>query len=123
MINLVIALSLWGQYWSHCYVRIFCNNEAVVQVVKTSKTRDLFVAVCVRNIWLISAIKDIKLDIHHIMETKNTTADLLSRLHSTSPVNQKLLQNILDNGILDSLIQINSSLDNMLAFPPSPPHN
>ena len=74
-----------------------------MQVVKTSKTKDLFLASCVRNIWLISAIEDIKLDVYHIMGKKNITADLLSRLHSRSPVNQKLLQNILDNYIWDKI--------------------
>ena len=94
MINLVIVLHLWVQHWSHSHVRIYCDNEAVVQVVRASKTRDLFLAACVRNVWLISAIQDIKLDIHHIMGKKNITSDLLSRLHSPHPVNQKLLQQI-----------------------------
>ena len=80
MFNIVIALRLWAKFWAHSYVRIYCDNMAVVQVVKTSKTRDRFLAACVRNIWFLSATWDIKLDIKHIPGKHNTIADLLSRL-------------------------------------------
>ena len=34
---------------------IYCDNEAVAQVVATSKTRDLLLGACIRNLWLIIA--------------------------------------------------------------------
>ena len=55
MFNIVIALMLWAKFRAHSYVRIYCDNMAVVQEVKTSKTRDRFLAACVRNIWFLSA--------------------------------------------------------------------
>ena len=44
MFNIVVALRLWAKFWSHSYVRIHCDNMTVVQVVKTSKTKDQFLA-------------------------------------------------------------------------------
>ena len=52
MFNIVIALRLWAKFWAHSYVRIHCDNMAVVQVVKTSKTRDQFLSACIRFVCL-----------------------------------------------------------------------
>ena len=71
--------------------KIFCDNLAVVQVVKSSKTKDKFLAACIRNIWLILASNDIEIVIEHIEGKKNVIADLLSRLHSPVGVNNTLL--------------------------------
>ena len=54
-------------------------------------TKDLFLAACIRNIWLLKATFDVDLHIFHIKGFHNTEADLLSRLHSTKSVNQNLL--------------------------------
>ena len=42
MLNIVLALRTWGSYWQHKKIKIFCDNLAVVQVVKSSKTKDKF---------------------------------------------------------------------------------
>ena len=91
MLNIVLALRTWGSYWKHHKIKIFCDNLAVVQVVKSSKTKDKFLAACIRNIWLISASNDIEIVIEHIEGKKNVIADLLSRLHSQVGVNNTLL--------------------------------
>ena len=82
MLNIVLALRTWGSYWKHHKINFFCDNLAVVQVVKSSKTKDKFLAAYIRNIWLISASDDIEIIIKHIEGKKNVIADLLSRLHS-----------------------------------------
>ena len=94
MLNLVIALKLWARKWSHSVVRFFCDNLAVVQVVRTGKTRDNMLSLCLRNIWLITATYDIDLHIEHIQGQANTIADILSRLYSPKPVNAQLLQSL-----------------------------
>ena len=66
MLNLLIALRLWAHQWSYSRVRFFCDNLAVVQVVRTGKTRDNMLSLCLRNIWLITAAHDIDLRIDHI---------------------------------------------------------
>ena len=66
MLNLAIALKLGGQKWAYMTVRFYCDNLAVVQVVNTGKTRDEWLALCLRNIWLLAASYDISLRIDHI---------------------------------------------------------
>ena len=67
MLNIVIALRTWGTWWSHSNIKIFCDNLGVVQVVRTGKTRDPFLSLCIRNIWLLTALLDIQLDIFYII--------------------------------------------------------
>ena len=92
MLNLLIALKLWAHEWSHSVVRFFWDNLAVVQVVRTGKTRDNMLSLCLRNIWLITATHDTDLHIEHIQGRSNKIADLPSRLYSPKPVNTELLQ-------------------------------
>ena len=47
MFNILLALRVWGHYWRHSIIEMHCNNLAVVQVVATGKTKDLFVAACI----------------------------------------------------------------------------
>ena len=82
MLNLVIALKLWAQDWAHSAVKFYCDNLAVVQVVRTGKIRDNMLALCLRNIWLITASYDIDLHIDHIQGQANKIADLLSRIYT-----------------------------------------
>ena len=101
MFNIVIALRLWAKFLACLYVKIFCDPLAVVRVVRTSKTRDQFLAACIRNIRLISATWDIKLDINHIPGKRNNTTDLLSKLYSQAPVNNNFLYHLQTNYIWD----------------------
>ena len=94
MLNLVIALKLWAGNWAHSTVKFYCDNSAVVQVVQTGRTRDDMLALCLRNIWLISATYDITVTIDHIRGKANNIADLLSRIYSDKPVDQSLLRDL-----------------------------
>ena len=88
MLNIVIALRAWGNRWCHSAVDIYCDNLGVVQVVETGRTRDQFLALCVRNIWLLTASLDIQLHIYHVPGVHNIIADTLSRIYSDKPVNR-----------------------------------
>ena len=80
MINLVVAFRLWTKYWRYSSIHIYCDNEAVVQVVASSKTKDLFLAAFIHNLWLLKAIHDVDLHIFHINKGfHKNKADLLSR--------------------------------------------
>ena len=94
MWNIVIALRMWGHLWRHSSIHIFCDNLAVVQVIKTHKTKDAFLAICDRNAWLLAASYDILLQVDHVRGKDNAEADLLSRLHSGSPVDPVLLNHL-----------------------------
>ena len=79
MVNIVVVLRLWGQEWRGRSVIIKTDNMAVVNICKSGYTRDMELAVYIRNIWLITASLDIRLVVEHIRGKQNVTADLLSR--------------------------------------------
>ena len=79
MVNIFIAVRLFQRQWASSRVLIRCDNEAVVSVLRTSKTRDSYLAACARNIWYVSATSDIDLQYTHIRGLDNKIADVLSR--------------------------------------------
>ena len=111
MINVLVALRIWGKFWQHSQVKIYCDNLAVVQVVANSKTRDPFLGACIRNLWLAAAHLDILLQVEHIRGEHNVRADLLSRMYSDKPVNEPLLQTLRENFIWDRVLPDHFNLD------------
>ena len=111
MMNIIVALRLWGRLWQHSQVKIFCDNEAVVQVVASSRTKDPFLLACIRNLCLITTIFDISFQIEHIRGRHNIKADLLSRLYSDKPVHQDLLLDLKLNYIWDKVLPQHFNLD------------
>ena len=97
MINVLIALRLWAKWWAHSAVLVHCDNLAVVQVVSSGKTRNNFLSVCIRNLWLITASHDIQLTLKHVQGKKNILADSLSRIYSTKGISQTLFDYLAEN--------------------------
>ena len=60
-------------------VQIFCDNESVVQVLNTSKTKDAFLGSCLREIWLEVTKHHFELRAVHLPGEENRVADWLSR--------------------------------------------
>ena len=56
-----------------------CDNQAVVRVLSSGRTRDRTLAAIARNFQMIAAWHNIDLKVHHIMGKNNQIADLLSR--------------------------------------------
>ena len=79
MVNIVVALKVWGPMWRDARIQIHCDNLAVVQVLTSVGTRDPILSTCARNIWLLSAFYNITVQFSHIAGVHNTVADLLSR--------------------------------------------
>ena len=77
----------------------------MIEVLNSGKTRDPFLALCARNVWLISAIFNIQLVFSHIPGKNNHIADLLSRWTITVNPEQKLKQ------LLPHFIWINTHID------------
>ena len=55
LLTVMVAVHLWGQRWHGRRIQLFCDNEAVVSVINTGRTRDIVLATCLREIWLQSA--------------------------------------------------------------------
>ena len=79
MLNILVVLRVWNHSWAKSRVRIACDNEAVVHVLNSGRTRDLTLAAIARNIQLQVATWDINLQVNHIAGKDNHIADLLSR--------------------------------------------
>ena len=84
MINILVAIKVFGHMWHRQLILVKCDNDAVVQVLTSGKTRDPFLATCARNIWQEAAVRDIELKYVHIMGKQNKIADLLSRWENTA---------------------------------------
>ena len=82
LINIWVMLNIWGKYWGHKLVKIWCDNEAVVHILTSGKTRDEVLALYARSIWLLLASNDIQTQYSHVQGVKNVYADRLSRWFS-----------------------------------------
>ena len=82
MLNVLIAVRVWAPDLYRSKVIVHCDNNAVVQVITTGKTKDQFLATCIRSIWLLMAQNHIHLKVTHIEGICNSKADFLSRLYS-----------------------------------------
>ena len=107
MLNVIVALKVWASAWSDRTIDIKCDNLAVVEVLTSGKTKDTFLATCARNIWLLCAIFNINIRVHHIPGKSNNIADLLSRWNVTKDPLIKLYQ------LLPQFIWINTHVDLM----------
>ena len=83
ILNIVVALKIWGEIWQDQVIDIKCDIMAVVEVRRSGRARDPILATCARNIWLLTAIFNIPLMVNHIPGVENEVADLLSRWQGT----------------------------------------
>ena len=79
MVNIFLALKVFRYFWQKCKILIRCDNQAVVTVLNTGKTRDPYLAACAQNVWYLASVHDIDLQYVHIRGEHNKIADCLSR--------------------------------------------
>ena len=92
MLAIIMSFKLWASKWKNKTIQIHSDNMAVVSVTQTSKTRDPFLATCIRNLWLMTANNNINFTIRHIAGLENKMADTLSRIYSTSPPTDQIME-------------------------------
>ena len=97
MINIVVALRVWGSLWAHTRIRFHCDNQAVVRVVAHGRTKDDFLAAAIRNIWLLCGHWDIEFEIVHIRGKDNVLADTLSRMFSSCSLSHSVVKHLATN--------------------------
>ena len=61
ILNIVVALEIWGPFWKDNTIAIKYDNMAVVEVLNTWRTRDAILATSVQNIWLLTSMFTIEL--------------------------------------------------------------
>ena len=96
IINVVVALKIWGYRWANKSIQIMCDNMVVVEVLTYGRARDSIMATCARNVWLLAAMFNVNIIVCHIKGMDNSIADLLSRWHLTVD-NSKKLNTLLEN--------------------------
>ena len=89
MVNILLAVRLFQAHWAGRKILIKCDNEAVVSVLRSGRTKDPHLGACARNIWYVCALADIDVHYIHIRGLDNRVADLLSHwTGSGSDVNE-----------------------------------
>ena len=61
-------------------------------MVRNVKTKDEFLALCLKNIWWATATYDIALRVAHVSGSQNAIANALSRIYSLDSILSNLLQ-------------------------------
>ena len=79
MLAVLVGVRLWGRHCEGQKIRIYCDNEAVVQVINSSKTRDSFMGTCLRELWFEVSRFRFQLRAVHLPGEENRIADWLSR--------------------------------------------
>ena len=79
MLAVLVGVRLWGRHCEGQKIRIYCDNQAVVQVINSSKTKDLFMGTCLRELWFEVSKFRFQLRAIHLPGEENRIADWLSR--------------------------------------------
>ena len=77
----LVGARIWGSRFSGLKIRIYCDNKPVVDVINSSKTKDAFMATCLRELWLVVSTNKFELRAVHLPGEDNRVADWLSRWH------------------------------------------
>ena len=77
----LVGARIWGDRFSGLKIRIYCDNISVVHVINSSKTKDPFMATCLRELWLVVSQYKFELSAVHLPGEENRVADWLSRWH------------------------------------------
>ena len=71
---LLITVKIWAPKLAGSRFQISCDNDAAVQVVRSGRTRDVFLQRCLRQLWFTSARYDLELHVSHIPGVHNAFA-------------------------------------------------
>jgi len=75
LVPIVLAALIWGNQWSIKLVLVYCDNQAVVEVVNSGNPKDPTLMHILRAIFFISAHHDFAVRAAHIPGERNTAAN------------------------------------------------
>ena len=81
LLNVVVATKVWKKQWSGKRVLVLCDNTNACLAIQSGRSRDDFVQSCIRELFLVTASKDIELCARHCPGRQMGRADALSRMH------------------------------------------
>ena len=82
LLNVVVAVKVWCGQWSGRRVRILCDNSNACCAAQSGRSRDIFIQMCVRELFFYCAVYDIELHVLHRPGRTLVRADALSRAHT-----------------------------------------
>lgn len=84
LLPVVIGVALWGKQWKGGTIRCWCDNAAVVAVLKSGRSRDERLMHLLRSLFFFLASFNVGLVAEHIPGVDNRAADALSRNDAAS---------------------------------------
>ena len=75
MRNVVVALRLWAPLWEGKKLQIYCDNMNTCVALQTGRSRDTFMQVCVRSVFVLSVGHDIEILVCHRLGVSLVAAD------------------------------------------------
>ena len=79
LVPIVIAVAVWGPYWSGQRICCYCVNSVVVFAVNEGATRDPQLMWLMRALYYFCASYNVTISVRHILRVLNTSAYALSR--------------------------------------------
>lgn len=76
---LIISIKLWGPKLRGKVVKIYCDNQAVAELIMTGRAKDLKLQQGLREVCFLAARFEIEIRAEHIAGSLNRIPDLLSR--------------------------------------------
>ena len=80
----MISVALWGEQWRGKTVKCWCDNAAVVAVLRSGRSKDAKVMHLMRSLFFLLAHYNLQIIGQHIPGVENRAADALSRNDVTS---------------------------------------
>lgn len=78
---LIIGIKIWASQLAHKAVVVYCDNQAVAQVINTGRARDVRLQEGLREICYLAAGAECEIFARFIPGTENRLPDYLSRWH------------------------------------------
>ena len=92
MLNILVALKVWHGEWAGLKFQAKCDNQAVISVLNSGRSRDPVMAEYARNIFMWVSTFNIDKKVVHVPGKLNEVADLLSQWFITKINVEKLQQ-------------------------------
>lgn len=108
LLPIVLACMVWGPQWTRLRIKVYCDNEAVVEVVAAGYSKESNLMHLLRCLFLVTAFHELVIIPVHIPGARNVVADAISRnnmdLFRSQVPGARLLPVVLPEEMVDLLI-------------------
>ena len=92
MLSIIICLKIWGKYFKGKRIQIFCDNEAVCQVISSGRAKCELLQSGLREIAFLTATLEFEIKTVHLDSKSNRISDFLSRYHLSPSYETQFMQ-------------------------------